>query len=1119
MSCSCSCLYKVSKKTCKIIGIVAITIASLFVLLVVIVPILARKSFASDYIEKSNPTKENTNLWAKFPGDLKTTLTHNFAFFDYDYDGPPEQNKYKIKLNNNITLDENVIYDKFEEDKGTNSIHFYNNRTYSAKQNITTTRFESVNLGMFEALETMAYPPLHKLGINSIFYLTKKYFLESDLFIRELFTYSILKQHTIEDIKNKILYDIPENIQEKILDNKHEPYKTYSLGTNSGFFEWIKILGSAQKIQNAEWLKKIFTLDDTQINSLLLNDNSCLMQNYTEYKDTIKKKYECTDESECSKELLYKQLINSSVISEEISEVKTYKELNVYLQIDIYPFDKTPEMKDYFEKEYKEKYKDKTSYEQVSVTKDQLKKFIEKDGDYYLLYLNNSINILHINKTEDPKKESKYFNGLKYDQVNFLTEYFYNYLPKAFLYHSIDIEKKVEGDDPKSYGLLAKAVSNFLPKIAEETYNKMSHIDLLSYLEKKLLFVYLKSLLDGVELEEICPIIYQKVLDDGKKVYQICSDEKISLKDEESFYKYYQFYFCQNETFDESKCDYGLKEILQSKEGLYITEKEISAIVAKDSPIGLTIQSYKNNMTEHYKCPGQCTNEYLLRIQFSKAKVTRNPPPPIEGKNGLKDWLPQEIDDYYEIINILEKHNVSLDFEEQDAFYIIDSRITKGELYDIDNSKIFKNKIDFEKEYTKGLTNTKTKGEYSSLVKLTNFLMGLYMFNPNKTDNKLLETYDSIDKFLEGYHNDQNYWLNILKSGSYFENYNPGIQNFTKFELGFNFDTGVQENFDFDYIGISTDTSNFNKRRMTQMNNLLTLNLKKTEVDNIDGSEKKLILPLFNFEKLLDERLFSDGFQYDHKLDVIYYFDYISSRPLVFVKESNVYFKDRIECKKYVLDNNDPTSGINEIFDRDSNKILMVQKSNKPFMIDANYADNLKKFGYESPNEIQNYICVDPVSDMVVDSKLNFVYSLYARKYGLLNKNLEIDGIYPLFMYNRNFEVDLNSYDEVYPGAADYYEDNFSFLIIGVIIVIFFATFALVAFNVVHKQEKEDKKDLTKVIGDELGEGTEKLKSDADPDADNDALKLKVENDNENKNENENENENKNEDENENLIK
>ena len=1107
----CSCLYKVSKKTCKIIGIVTITIASLFVLLVVVVPILARKSFASGYIEKSNPTKDNTNLWGKFPGDLKTTLTHNFTFFDYD--AAKEENKYNIFVKKSIILDGSINYDKFKEDQETKSIFFYNNRTYTTKQNASGTTFDSINLGMFEALETMAYPPVHKLGINSIFYLTKKYFLESDLFIKELFSYSFLKQHSIDDIKEKILINIiPKEIIEKILDNKNEPYKTYSLGTKSGFFEWIKILGSTEKVQNAEWLKKIFTLNDTQINSTLLNDNCYLMQNYKEYKTNISNKFKCTDESKCSKELLYKQLINSEVISKEIPQIKAYKELNDYLEIDIYPFSKTPEMKDYFKSVYIEKYKDKTSYEQVSVTEDQLKKFLEEDGKYHLLKLKNSIDILHKNKTEDPTKETKYFDDLNYAQVNFLTEYFYSFLPSIFLYPTINIDEKVEENDPKSYGLLGKAVSNFLPKIAEETYNKISKVDLVTFLDKRLSFVYLKTLLHNVELEEICPIIYQKVLDDGKKVYQICSDDRINLMNQESFYKYYQFYYCQKETFDISKCDNGLKEILQNIKGLYITEKEISGLVTKDSPIGQTIQNYKKNMSEHYKCPGECTNEYLLRIQFAKANVTKNPPPPMIGEKGLKDWF-SEIGDYYEIINILEKYNQSLDFEEQDAFYIIDSIITKGELYDIDNSKIFKNKINFETNYMKGLINNKAKGDHSSLANLTNFLMGIYIFNTTKNeDNKLTVPYNTIDDFLEG-HRENNYWLKILKNGSYFENYNPGMKKLTKFEVDYNFETGKQENLDFDYIGISTDTENFYKRRMTKMNDLLTLNIKKTEFDNVDKSEVKLAIPLYNFEKLLDQRLFSDGFQYDHKLDVIYYFDQISSRPLVFGKPSNKYYKDRIECKKYILDNDDPTSGINEIFDRDSNKLLMVQKSNKPFMIDADYAANLKKFGIETEEEIQNFICVDPVSDMVVESKLNFAYSLYARKYGLIHKGIEIDGVYPLFIYRRDFDVDLNSYDEVYPGAADYYEDNFSFLVIGVLIVIFFSTFALVAFNVVYNQDKEAKKDMTKLIGEELGEGTEKLKSDADPDADNEALKLKVENDSENKNEN------KNEDENENLIK
>ena len=111
------------------------------------------------------------------------------------------------------------------------------------------------------------------------------------------------------------------------------------------------------------------------------------------------------------------------------------------------------------------------------------------------------------------------------------------------------------------------------------------------------------------------------------------------------------------------------------------------------------------------------------------------------------------------------------------------------------------------------------------------------------------------------------------------------------------------------------------------------------------------------------------------------------------------------------------------------------------------------------------------------------------------------------------FRKILDSYEEQYEGAADYYGTNFWFLIIGVIIVIFFSTFALVAFNIVHKQDKEDRKDLAEVIGDELGEGTEKLKSDADPDIenntdDNEIERLRVQNEIENANNNENENNN-----------
>ena len=101
-----------------------ISIASLFVLLIVVVPILARKSFSSEYIIKSNPSMENTNLWAKFPGDLKSVLTHNFIFFDYDKVQEENTTKNVLLLSENITLDENIAYSEFKQGDDGKSIFF-----------------------------------------------------------------------------------------------------------------------------------------------------------------------------------------------------------------------------------------------------------------------------------------------------------------------------------------------------------------------------------------------------------------------------------------------------------------------------------------------------------------------------------------------------------------------------------------------------------------------------------------------------------------------------------------------------------------------------------------------------------------------------------------------------------------------------------------------------------------------------------------------------------------------------------------------------------------------------------------------------------------------------------
>ena len=1091
----CQCLDKIPKKTCKIIGIVTITIASLFVLLVVVVPILGRKWYVSDYIIKSNPTMENTNLWAKFPGDLRAVHNHNFIFFDYDKD--KTANKTVIKKYKSITVDEKIAYSQFKEVDNGKKIFFFNNRTFSTKDDLNiSSSMDNINLGMFEALETMAYPPLYKLAINSIYYLTQKYFLEDDLFIKELFTYNITKQLTPDDYKDLILKDIPDYIKSKILDDKNEPYKAYALNTNPGFFEWIKILGSKEKVDAAKWLKEIFYLDDAQIKSILLDDNSFLNGQYKKYKANIVSKFNCQEESKCAEELLYKQLNESSVIS-EVTTLKSYKDLNDYLELDIYPFDKSPEFNNF------------DFY--VKLTKDQIKQLIDKNSESCLLFLENSIAFYNLNKTGEGGQT--YYKDLTSAQINFLTRYFYESLPNVFLYPYLNMQEDDKKDGPISYGLLSKAVSNFLPEVYASTYDKIKDIKLLEHLDKNVPYLRLQAKLE-VDSKELCSKFYKLVTQDETIIDALCSDSKLDLKNADSFYNYYRFYYCQNETKDMIKCDNAIESILKGK----LSEENIYTLFSKGSQLGKIIEDYNAEMIKQYKCSGQCTNDYLLKIQFAKATITRNALSPLKKADGLKGWF-NNLKDDYEIINILEKNKADFDFEEKDAFWIIDTKITKGDILDLDNSKMFKNKINFEKEYMNGLKNKKSE-EYSSLVKLTNFLLGLLVFS--NTNNDLIVDYKSVDEFLQGDCSKTSYWINKIKNGNYYENFNPGVEKLTKFDFGFNFNNGTQNDVEFDYIGINTvkdidtdvDPQALLKRGFNKMNDLLTLNIKKTEYSTKNNSFIKLNMPLFNFETLYEEnKFFSDGYQYDHRLDVIYYFDYISSRPLVFVKDAAYEeYKGRIECKKYVLNENDYTSKINEIFDKSSDILYMTQKTHKPIMLDPT-KDNLLKFGYDPGKKLENYICVDPVSDMVIDSKLNFVYSINSRKYGLLNKNIEMDAVYPLFLYSKTYEVDLDSYEEQYEGAADYYGTNFWFLIIGVIIVIFFSTFALVAFNIVHKQDKEDRKDLAEVIGDELGEGTEKLKSDADPDIenntdDNEIERLRVQNEIENANNNENENNN-----------
>ena len=193
--------------------------------------------------------------------------------------------------------------------------------------------------------------------------------------------------------------------------------------------------------------------------------------------------------------------------------------------LDIYPFDKSPEMKDF--------------NLQVSFTKDQLKRFLDKNGDSCLLSLENTIKLLSQNKTGDDKET--YYKDLSYAQINFLAEYFYKSLPKAFLYPNINIEPDEGVNGTKSYGLLSKLVSNFLPELAESTYDKIKEIKLLEHLDKNVPYIRLKEKLNVGDLNEFCSKFYKQVTEDDTIIGQICSIPSLNLKNADSFYKYYGY--------------------------------------------------------------------------------------------------------------------------------------------------------------------------------------------------------------------------------------------------------------------------------------------------------------------------------------------------------------------------------------------------------------------------------------------------------------------------------------------------------------------------------------------------------------------------------------------------
>ena len=330
----------------KIVAYTFCALTIVLIVLVIVLPIVLKRNIKSEYTDKTKPKIDNINLWAKFPGDIKTQITHTFNVLDHTTKESP-------KIKDSLILDEEIAYENFNLLEKENKLLFDAKYQYKLTNTPKSESINTLNLGMFEALETIANPPKYQKGINSLEFLLNKARPEPEPFIRQILTYYLFNTYITDEnkVRTEILNNIPQEKANNILNNQGE-YAQYSFRNMMGFYEWVKIMGNPEEISKAEWLSQIFGLTLTEIDSII--GKHTFLYNYYIYFNTIlAAEFKCEQSTQCGKELLLREILTGGVLK----FVNFEGGLAAFYQIfqpEYFPFSKSPDMNSYFE-EYKKK--------------------------------------------------------------------------------------------------------------------------------------------------------------------------------------------------------------------------------------------------------------------------------------------------------------------------------------------------------------------------------------------------------------------------------------------------------------------------------------------------------------------------------------------------------------------------------------------------------------------------------------------------------------------------------------------------------------------------------------------------------------------------------------------
>ena len=988
------------KKVWLILSILCAIIGIVFIILVIVVPPSDEESEEEvgkdQWKELSTPGENNKELWASFPGDLQTKNIHGFNFFEYNED------RTKAFLKDSIKLEEKTKYENF--DFSDEKIDFDAVSTFNIPQsnNQKNEKINTLSLGLFETLETLSNPQIYQQAISSIEVLIRKAFQSPDLFNRHLYSYYLKSTLSKEDIQKNILDGVDQLKKEEITKCDSD----YCLTNTLGFDNWVKLVGKEEEIKNVKWLKDLFDLTNEEINSVFGRDKY-LYTTWVEFNKNLASKYNCKNPDFCGVEIIYNQLIDGKVIKDLGNNLNSLIDLYKEIKIEYYPFSKSPELFIYSNQYNKENYK--ANYQ---LTVEQLENLIGEKSTYSLLSTSNSIFFLSKVQSNEIKAIIERY-GLKdgdEETVKFLCSYFFEYLPKLLLYgedSSISPAAKMYAkmaldDNLKTYYHMSKV---------EDVFNKFLMYLIWNDLDKEIM----NETMDYDE-EDLCYLMMQQVLDDGRKVLKICSDPVTSFKTKNEINKWFGPIYCHIEG-EESKCDESIIDHL--KEIIYITEDEIKSIFQHYSFEEHVINNFKL-LNDYWK--DKCEdNECYLKRQFWTSEITLNLPEGMKTRT-MHDIFPDLVPNPAELNYYLDGKGSEIPETAIDLLIYLTPK-NSDNIFDEANYVAFHNLLELEKEFTLLIKNK--EGTKDEKFKAFDVLNNLFLFN----DDMIFE-YGSIENILQGNNLEDKKYVDYLASGDYFYNYKPKLNKTTGFNFGFNLDTKDEVYVPYDRYSIDRK----NLRKIININNSPFLNIKKVEYDHVTDNYVYVDTPILNYQNLNGEKSFIDGFEYDHDGNTIYYYDRISSRPYKFNYTEDVVYND-LTCKKYVLDKANIADGMNE--KDESGKAFMSKKLNKPFVISVG-KDDIKNIEISDNITTENYIYVEPYSNMVLKSEINFVYSLYTKNYGYIYPNIENDKIYPIFTYSKTYDVTKDSFNKVFPVKKSESEDNYNykFLTIGIIIIV-----------------------------------------------------------------------------------